>query len=214
MFSMSAMRNSKIGRSPEMLRPHSPGCRRLHVGSYRTTHASSGRHRAGARRDAGTAQLLARIDAEVMELDPRPRPGERGGPLEGGGIAVLVDDVEQRLARGSSHSPERNMNDRAGRNPHTAAQGKDWIEHNADRVRERPTSRSSRSAFGYHCRVRGNGPCRSRSPAYRRFHRERRRDVQPRFRSLSVHAARRVARMAPTSARYRSLRTTWKTPGV
>ena len=82
---------------------------------------------------------LARIDAEVMELDPRPRPGQRGGTLEGRGIAVLVDNVEQRLARGSGHGPERNMNDRAGRDPHTAAQGKDWIEHNADRVRERPT---------------------------------------------------------------------------
>ncbi len=42
---------------------------------------------------------LARTDPEVAELHLRLGPGERRCALEGGDVAMLVDEVEQRLAR-------------------------------------------------------------------------------------------------------------------
>ncbi len=81
---------------------------------------------------------FARIDAEVVELHLRLGPGQRGRPLEGGGVAMLVDEVEHRLAGSCDHRPEGDAHDRAGRDPHAAAQGEDRIEHGADRVRQRP----------------------------------------------------------------------------
>ena len=40
---------------------------------------------------------LARIDAEMVQLHLRLGPGQRGRALEGGGVAMLVDQVEHRL---------------------------------------------------------------------------------------------------------------------
>ena len=42
---------------------------------------------------------LARTDSQVVELHLRLGPGESRRPLEGGGVAMLVDEVEQRFAR-------------------------------------------------------------------------------------------------------------------
>ena len=60
--------------------------------------------RAGAAVEEVSGETLeqarfARIDAEMMQLHLRLRPGERRRPLEGGCVAMLVDEVEQRLAR-------------------------------------------------------------------------------------------------------------------
>ena len=79
------------------------------------------------------------IDAEMMELHLRLRPRQRGRPLEGGGIAMLVDEVEHRLAGCGNHRPEGDAHGGAGRDAHTAAQCEDRIEHRADGVGQRPT---------------------------------------------------------------------------
>ena len=69
-----------------------------------------------------------------MELHLRLRPRQRGRPLEGGGVAMLVDKVEHRLA-GLRRPPSRRRCARWRRcNAHAAAQGEDRIEHRADRV--------------------------------------------------------------------------------
>ena len=96
---MSAMRSSTIGRSPEMLSGQSPGCR---AGAAQDGIGGRPQRRAGVEQVAGETLEqagLARIDAEVVELHLRLGPGQRGRPLEGGGVAMLVDEVEQRLAR-------------------------------------------------------------------------------------------------------------------
>ena len=60
------------------------------------------------------------------------------------------------------------MHDRAGRDPHAAAQGEDRIEHGADRVRERPAVDHRDRPFGRCGRGRGTGPCRSPPRAFPR----------------------------------------------
>src|SRR5258708_38032044 len=77
---------------------------------------------------------LAWIDADVVELDLRLSPGERGRPLKRSCVAMLVDQVEQGLARGRDHGPKSDARGRPGCDLHTPAQGEDRIEHRADRA--------------------------------------------------------------------------------
>ena len=49
---------------------------------------------------------FAGIDAEMMKLHLRLRPRQRGGPIESAGVAMLVDEVEHRLAGCGDHRPE------------------------------------------------------------------------------------------------------------
>jgi hypothetical protein len=81
---------------------------------------------------------FAWINAEVMELHLRLRPRQRGRPLEGGDVPMLVGKVEHGSAGRGDHRPEGDTHDGAGCDAHAAAQGEDRIEHDADRIRERP----------------------------------------------------------------------------
>ncbi len=95
---MSAMRSSTIGRSPEMPCRPEP---RLSAG------AAQNRIGRGPQRWSGVEQMarqaleqagFARVDAEMMELHLRLRPGQRRRPLERGDVPMLVDEVEHRFA--------------------------------------------------------------------------------------------------------------------
>ena len=82
-FSVSTMRSSMIGRSPEMPCAHSPGC----APAPRRMVSEDGR-KIGVGIDQVSRETLeetgfARIDAEVMELHLRLGPGERGRAIEG-----------------------------------------------------------------------------------------------------------------------------------
>jgi len=61
-------------------------------------------------------------------------PGQRGRPFEGIGVLMLVDRIEQRLARGRHHRPEGNPRRTARRNPQAPTQDEHGIEHGSDGV--------------------------------------------------------------------------------
>ncbi len=61
-------------------------------------------------------------DTEVMELHLRLGPRERHRALKGGGIVMLVGQVEGLGASGCNHRPERDACGRARRYSHAAAQ--------------------------------------------------------------------------------------------
>ena len=81
---------------------------------------------------------LSRPDAQMMKLNLPLRPGERRGALVGGGVAMLVDAIEQGGARFGRHRPERDADCGARRNIDAAAQGENRIEHGADRIGQGP----------------------------------------------------------------------------
>ena len=68
---------------------------------------------------------LAWADSKMTELHLRLGPGEGCRPLEGGCVAMLIDEVNQRLARGCDHGPKGNVHTRAWRDPHSPAQCED-----------------------------------------------------------------------------------------
>ena len=66
---------------------------------------------------AGQALVERRLggsDVEVAQLHLRLRPGKRRRPFEGVGVLMLVDGIEQRLARGGHHRPEGDPRRAAG----------------------------------------------------------------------------------------------------
>ena len=65
----------------------------------------------------------------MAQLHLRLRPGERGRALEGVGVVMLVDGIEQRLARGRHHRPEGDARRAAGRNAQPPAQREHRVEH-------------------------------------------------------------------------------------
>ena len=76
-------------------------------------------------------------DAEVMELHLRLGPRERHRALEGGGVVMLVHQVECFGASRCNHRPERDVDRGARRYSHAAAKTEDRIEHGADGIGER-----------------------------------------------------------------------------
>src|ERR1700687_6284271 len=75
----------------------------------------------------------------MVELPLGLGPSERRRPLEGGSVAMLVDEVKQRFARGCDHGPKVDSDNRTGCDSHAPPQGEYRIEHGTDGVRERPT---------------------------------------------------------------------------
>ena len=136
---MSAMRSSTIGRSPEMPMGQSPGCppapRRMVSEEGRNVGPAYSRWPAMRWNRPG----FACIDAKMMELHLRLRPRQRGRPFECGGIAMLVDKVEHRLAGCGNHRPEGDAHGGARCDANAAAQCEDRIEYRADRVGQGPT---------------------------------------------------------------------------
>ncbi len=78
-------------------------------------------------------------DVEMAQLNLRLRPCQRGRPFEGVGVLMLVDDIEQRLARSRHDRPEGDTRHAARRNPHAPAQREYRIEHGSDGVGEAPS---------------------------------------------------------------------------
>ena len=145
---------------------------------------------------------FARIDAEMMELHLRLGPGQRGRPLERGGVAMLVDEVEHRLA-GCRQPPSRRRCARSRR----VRPARGGAARRPDRVRCRPCwtaagRRSPRSAGGRRGRGRGSGPDRSPPPASPPPRHRRSPDAPPRFPARPATRRRRVASRCPGSARY------------
>ena len=85
-------------------------------------------------RQALEIRRLLRADTQVAQLDLALRPGQRAGALEGGPVAMLVDQVDQRFARGGHDCPEGNARDLAWLDPEPLAQREDRIENGARRV--------------------------------------------------------------------------------
>ena len=186
---MSAMRSSTIGRSPEMPMGQSPGC------PPRTAHDGLGgrpQRRTGIQQVAGDTLEQARfagIDAKMMQLHLRLGPRQRGRPLECGGVAMLVDEVEHRLA-GSRQPPSRRRCARSRRvQPAHGGAGR-----RSGRARCQPCwttagRRSPRSADGCRGRARGSGPGRSPPPAFPPSRLRRWPDAPPRSPARSVRVA-------------------------
>ena len=72
----------------------------------------------------------------MPELHLRLRPGHRRRPLEYRRVAVLVGEVERRLARRRHQGREGDAHGRARGEAHRAPQAEDRVEHRADRVRQ------------------------------------------------------------------------------
>ncbi len=81
---------------------------------------------------------LARRHAEMVELHLSLRPRQHRGARERGGVAMLVDAVEQRCAAGGGDGPKGHANGRARRDADAAADREDRVEDGADRIRQRP----------------------------------------------------------------------------
>src|SRR5208282_6125158 len=76
-----------------------------------------------------------------MQLHLTLRPGERRGARERGLVAVFVDAIEKRFARGCSDHPKGDTNRRARRNAYASADGEDRIQYGADGNGERTAIR-------------------------------------------------------------------------
>ena len=136
---MSSIRTSTIGRSPEMPCAHSAGWpRRRRAGARPTAAAASDRRRARGWRGAGTGCASSGVDAEMVQLHLRLGPGQRRRALEGVGVVVLVDQVEQRSR--ATARPASRTRCAPCRRPESArgGAGEDRIEHGADGVGQRP----------------------------------------------------------------------------
>src|SRR6185437_13294804 len=73
----------------------------------------------------------------MIELHLSLRPGEGQRAPESCAVPMLVDLVEQGFPGRGNHCPERDAGGSARRNPDTATQGENRIEHSPYRVRER-----------------------------------------------------------------------------
>src|SRR5260370_4673801 len=76
-------------------------------------------------------------DAEVMELHLPLGPCERHRSLKGGGVVMLVHQVECLGASRGNHRPERDVYRGTRRYSHAAAKTKDWLEDGAASIGER-----------------------------------------------------------------------------
>ncbi len=77
-------------------------------------------------------------DAEMAELNLGLGPRQRGHPLEGRRVAILVGEVDHLLARRRDQRRKGDVDARARRKPYAASKADDRIEHRADGVGERP----------------------------------------------------------------------------
>ena len=77
-------------------------------------------------------------DAEMAELNLGLGPRQRGRPLEGRWVAILVSESDHLLARRRDQRRKGDADARARRKPYAASKADDRIEHRADRVGERP----------------------------------------------------------------------------
>jgi len=96
--------------------------------------------RIGVEREIGETLEEMRFvgaDPEVMELHLRLGPRERHRSLKGGGVVMLVHQVECVGASRCNHRPERDVYRGARRYSHATAKTKDWIENGADSIGER-----------------------------------------------------------------------------
>ncbi len=84
---------------------------------------------------------LARRHAEMVELHLSLRPRQHRSARKRGGVAMLVDAVEQRGAAGGGDGPKGHANGRAWRNADAAADRKDGVEDGAGRIRQRTAVR-------------------------------------------------------------------------
>ena len=66
---------------------------------------------------------LVGLDAEVVQLDLRLGPRERRRPLERGGVAVLVGEVQDACSRLGDDGGEDRVGGRARGEPDAAAEG-------------------------------------------------------------------------------------------
>jgi hypothetical protein len=161
-----------------------------------------GAQRAGPRRDMAREALkqagLARLDAEMMQLHLRLGPGERRRALD----RPPRRDACRR-GRAAPRDSRRHVQNatRPCPGPRDAtAQREDRIEHGSDRIGQGPPSSIAIGALTPCPRPRKRAR-RSRTPACRRLRHWRRSDARPRF-PAPGRRFRRVARIAPRSARY------------
>ena len=134
----SSIRTSTIGRSPEMPCAQSAGGARRVALEHARRRAQ---RRVGVQDPVGQAleQVgLVRPDAEVVELDLRPGPGQRRRALEHRGIAILLGEREGLVARRRDQGREDDAGAGRRRQAHPPPQAEDRIEHRAGRVRQRP----------------------------------------------------------------------------
>ena len=131
---MSAMRRRTIGRSPEMPCDHRPDC----APAAPQNRIRGGTHgRRGVNHVSGESLKQARFargHAKMVQLHLTLRPGERRGARECGRVAVFVDAVEKRFARGGGDRPVGDANRRARRDANASTDGENRIEDGADRV--------------------------------------------------------------------------------
>ena len=138
MSSMSAMRRSTIGRSPEMPCGHKPDC----APAPRRMVSDDGRsRRRGVNHVPGEPLKQARFaggDRRDDAIAPAPasRPASRRARRRSRRDACRRYRAAPRGWR--DDRPERHANGRARRNANTPADREDRIEHSPDGVRERP----------------------------------------------------------------------------
>src|SRR5438874_13694244 len=76
-------------------------------------------------------------DPEVMELHLRLGPRERHRSLKGGGVVMLVHQVEHLGPSRCNHRPERDVCRGTRCYSHAATKTEDWIEYGADCIGQR-----------------------------------------------------------------------------
>ena len=212
--STSSMRTSTIGRSPEMPCAHrTDAVPRGRGGSCPTRSAAPDWHRTRVRPGADRG-WPGRGDVEMAQLHLRLRPGQRGRPFEGVGVLMLVDGIEQRLARSRHDRPEGDTRHAARRNPHAPAQREYRIEHGSDGVGEAPSVRSPRRRCRRRCRGRESGRDRSRSRPRRSPRPRRPRDGRPTARLRPGCGADASPGWRRRRRGTRSGRTAWRRPGA
>ena len=211
----SSMRTRTIGRSPEM------PCAQRADGPRRVP---SQHLRRGAQRGIGVEDAVRESLEEMRLVGSMPRwcswtcawvQARVDGALEGRRVAVLVGEVERRLARRRDQRREGDGRRRAGREPDPAPQAEDRIEHRARGVRERAVRRSTDigvpDAAAAAEEARAVGLVLRRRPRAR-LRPRRRGPPRPRLSAASAAGASRAARRA--SARTRSGRTGSRRPGA
>ena len=80
---------------------------------------------------------LVHADAEMVDLHLRLGPGERGGPVEGRRISILVGEGERLVARWRDQRREHDAHGATRRQPHPTSKTDDRVENGADGVGER-----------------------------------------------------------------------------
>ena len=84
-------------------------------------------------------------DAKVAQLHLRLCPSQGGGAREGRGVAVPVDEVEQRIRCIGNHRPEGHAGDAARRDADPAPDGKDRVQYGSGCPRQGLVDHRSRS---------------------------------------------------------------------